>query len=97
MLEKISKRKSSFLREEYGREVMGEAAHRDLAERLRSVEAARASDTEEYRRNLAAIEAKLEKEWARRVRAEADLANQETGRQAMEKALDGDSPRIPFF
>ena len=84
------------MREEYGREVMGEAAHRDLAERLRSLEATRASDTQEYRRNLAAIEAQLEGR-ACRARAEADLANQETGRQAMEKALDGDSPRIPFF
>ena len=97
MLEKISKRKSSFLREEYGREVMGEAAHRDLTEQLHSVKAARASDTQEYRGNLAAIEAQLEKEWARRVRAEADLANQETGRLLMEKAMDGDFPRIPFF
>ena len=78
MLEKISKRKSSFLREEYGREVMGEVARRDLAERLRSVEAARASDTQEYGRNLAAIEAQLEEERARRARAKADLANQET-------------------
>ena len=97
MLEKISKRKSSFLREEYGREVMGEAAHRDLTEQLHSVKAARASDTQEYRRNLEAIEARLEEERARRARAKADLANQETGRQAMEKALDGDFPRIPFF
>ena len=97
MLEKISKRKSSFLREEYGREVMGEAARRDLAEKLHSVEAARASDTQEYRGNLAAIEAQLEEERARRVRAMADLANQETGHQAMEKTLDGDFPRIPFF
>ena len=97
MLEKISKRKSSFLREEYGREVMGEVARRDLAERLRSLEAVRASDTQEYRRNLAAIEAQLEEGRARRARAKADLANQETGRQVMEKALDGDFPRIPFF
>jgi len=97
VLEKISKRKSSFLREEYGHEVMGEAARQDLAERLHSVEAARASDAQEYRHNLAAIEAWLEEERARRARAEADLANQETGRQAMEKALDGDFPRIPFF
>ena len=97
MLEKISKRKSSFLREEYGREVMGEAARQDLAERLRSVEAVRASHTQEYRRNLAAIEAQLEEGRARRARAEADLANQESGRQAMEKALAGDFPRISFF
>ena len=97
MLEKISKRKSSFLREEHGREVMGKAAHRDPAERLRSVEAARALDAQEYRRNLAAIEARLEEERARRARAEADLADQETGCQAMERALDGDFPHIPFF
>jgi hypothetical protein len=96
-LEKISKSKSSFLREEHGREVMGEVAHRDLAERLCSMEAARASDALEYRRNLTAIEARLEEERARRARAEADLANQESGRQAMEKALDGDFPRISFF
>ena len=76
---------------------MGEAARRDLAERLRSVEAARASDAQEYRHNLAAIEAWLEEEWAHRARAEADLANQETGHQAMEKALDGDFPHIPLF
>ena len=75
----------------------GEAARRDLAERLRSVEAARASDTEEYRRNLAAVEAQLVGERTRRTRAEADLAKQETGHQAMEKALDGDFPRVPFF
>ena len=81
------------MREEYGREVMGEAARRDLAEKLHSVEAARASDTQEYRGNLAAIEAQLEEERARRVRAEANLAKQETGHQAMEKALDGDFPR----
>ena len=77
MLEKISKRKSSFLREEYGREVMGEAARWDLAERLRSAEATRASDAQEYRRNLAAAETQLEEERARRARTEADLANQE--------------------
>ena len=76
---------------------MGKAARRDLAERLCSVEAARASDALEYRRNLTAIEARLEEEQARRARAEADLANQETGCQAMERALDGDFPRIPFF
>ena len=75
----------------------GEAARRDLAERLRSVEAARASDTQEYHHNLAGVEARLEEEQIRRVRAEADLAKQETGRQAMEKALDGDFPRVPFF
>ena len=46
MLENISKMKSSFLREEYGREMVGEAVRWDLAERLRSVEAARASDTQ---------------------------------------------------
>ena len=97
MLEKISKRKSTFLWEEHGREVMGEAAHRELAERLRSVEAAHASDAQEYRRDLAAIRAQLEEERARRARAEADLASQEAGRQAMEKMLDGDFPRIPFF
>ena len=97
MLEKISKRKSTFLREEHGREVMGEAARRDLAERLRSVEAARASDAQDYRHNLAAIEAQLEEERACRARAEVDLMSQETGRQAMDKALDGDFPRIPFF
>ena len=44
VLEKNSKRKSTVLREEHGREVMGEAARRDLVERLRSVEAARTSD-----------------------------------------------------
>ena len=97
MLEKISKRKSTFLREEHGREVMGEAARRDLAERLRSVEAARASDAQEYRYDLAAIKAQLQKERTCRARAEADLASQETGRQAMEKALDGEFPRFPFF
>ena len=42
--------------------MIAEAAHRDLAERLRSVEAARASDTQEYRHNLAAVEARLEEE-----------------------------------
>ena len=52
----------------------GEAARWDLAERLRSMEAARASDTQEYRHNLAAVEARLEEERARRIRAEADLA-----------------------
>ena len=76
---------------------MGEAVHRDLAERLRSTEAARSSDAQEYRRDLAAIRAQLEEERARRARAEADLVSQETGRQVMEKALDGDFPRIPFF
>ena len=69
----------------------------DLAERLRSVEAACASDTEEYHRNLAAVEAQLVGERTHRTRVEADLAKQEAGRQAMEKALDGDFPRIPFF
>ena len=85
------------MREEHGREVLGEAARRDLAERLRSAEAARASDAQEYRRDLAAIKAQLEEEQARCARAEADLVSQETGRQAMEKVLDGDFPRIPFF
>jgi hypothetical protein len=96
-LEKISKRKSTFLWEEHGREVMGKAARWDLAERLRSVEAARASDAQEYRRDLASIRAQLEEEQARRARAEADLVSLETGRQVMEKVLDGDFPRIPFF
>ena len=54
-----------------------EASRRDLTERLPSVEAAHALDTEEYRRNLAAVEAQLEGERARRVRAEADLTRQE--------------------
>ena len=53
---------SSFLRKEYGREMAGEAARRDLAERLRSVEAARASDTQEYHHSLAGVEARLEEE-----------------------------------
>ena len=97
MLDKISKRKSTFLWEEHGREVMGEAARWDLAERLRSTEAACASNAQEYCRHLAAIKAQLEEERARRARAEADLASQETGRQVMEKALDGDFPRLPFF
>ena len=97
MLEKISKRKSTFLREEHDREVICEAARRDLAERLRSAEAARASDAQEYRHDLAAIKAPLEEERARRARTEADLASQESGRQVMEKMLDGDFPRIPFF
>ena len=74
-----------------------EAARRDLAERLRSMEAARASDTEEYRRNLVAVEAQLEGERARNVRAEANLVKQEASCQAMEKALDGDFPDIPFI
>ena len=50
-----------------------EVSCRDLTERLRSMEAVRASDTEEYRRNLAAVEAQLEGERACHVRAEADL------------------------
>ena len=50
-----------------------EATRRDLTERLRSMEAVCASNTEEYRRNLVAVEAQLEGERARRVRAEADL------------------------
>ena len=85
------------MREEYGREMVGEAVRRDLAERLRSVEAARASDTQEYHHNLAAVEAWLEEERTRRVRAVVDLAKQETGRQSMERELDGDFPRVPFF
>ena len=85
------------MREEYGREMVGEAARRDLAERLRSVEATHASDTQEYRHNLAAMEARLEEERTHHVRAEADLAKQETGRQSMERALDGDFPCVPFF
>ena len=97
MLEKISKRKSTFLREEHGCEVIGEAACWDLAERLHSVKAACASDAQEYRRDLAAIRIQLEEERARRACVEADLASQESGRQAMEKMLDGDFPRIPFF
>ena len=97
MLENISKRKSSFQWDEYGREILSEAARRDLTERLRSVEAARASDTEEYRRNLAAVEAQLEGERARSVRAEADLVKQEASCQAMENALDGNFPRLPSF
>jgi hypothetical protein len=74
-----------------------EAARRDLMERLRSVEAARASDTEEYRRNLAAVEAQLGGGRARRVCAEADLVKQEASCQAMEKALDGNFPHLPSF
>ena len=85
------------MREEYGREMAGEAARQDLAEQLRSVDAARASDTQEYRHNLAAVEAWLEEERTHRVHAEADLAKQETGRQSMERALDGDFPCVPFF
>ena len=85
------------MRKEYGREMAGEAARRDLAERLRSVEAARASNTQEYHHNLAAVEARLEEERTRRVRSEADLAKQETCRQLMERTLDGDFPRVPFF
>ena len=69
----------------------------DLAEHLHSVEAARASDTEEYRRNLAAVEAQLDGERACRVRAEADLVKQEASCQAMEKALDGNFPHLPSF
>ena len=85
------------MREEYGREMAGEAACRDLAKRLRSVDTVHASDTQEYHHNLAAVEARLEEEWTRRVRAEADLAKQETGRQLMERTLDGDFPCVPFF
>ena len=85
------------MREEYGREMAGEAARWDLAEWLRSMEAARASDTQEYHHNLAAVEARLEEERTHRVCAEADLAKQETGRQLMERTLDGDFPRVPFF
>ena len=72
-------------------------AHCDLAERLCFVEAARASDAREYRHNLAAAETRLEEQRARRVRTEVDLANQEMGCQAMERALDGNFPRIPFL
>jgi len=75
----------------------GEAARWDLAEWLRSVEATHASDTQEYRHNLTAVEAWLEEERTHRVHAEADLAKQETGRQSMERELDGDFPRVPFF
>ena len=69
----------------------------DLAERLCFVEAVRASDAREYRRNLAAVETRLEEERASRARTEADLANQKMGRQAMEGALDGKFTRTPFF
>ena len=61
------------------------------------MEAARASDTEEYRRNLAAVEAQLEGERARRVPAEANLVKQEASCLAMEKALDGNFPHLPSF
>ena len=74
-----------------------EAARRDLTERWCSVEAARASDTEEYRHNLVAVEAQLVGERARRVRAEANLVKQEASCQAMEKALDGYFPHLPSF
>ena len=74
-----------------------EAVRRDLTERWRSVEAARALDTEEYRRSLVAVEAQLEGERARRVRAETDQVKQEASCQAMEKALDGNFPRLPSF
>ena len=74
-----------------------EAACRDLMERLRSVEAARASDTEKYHRNLAAVEAQLEGERGRRVCAEADMVKQEASCQAVEKALDGNFSRLPSF
>ena len=97
MLEKISKSKSSFLREEHGREVMGEVVRWDLVERLCSIEATHASDAPEYHRNLAAVETRLEEERALRVRAETDLANQEMGCQAMERALDGNFNCIPFL
>jgi hypothetical protein len=76
---------------------MADVARRDLAERLRSTEAAHVSDAQEYRRDLAAIRAQLEEERVYRARAEADLASQETGCQVMEKALDVDFPRLPFF
>ena len=85
------------MREEYGRGMAGEAVRRDLAERLRSVDAVRASDTQEYRHNLATVEARLEEERTRHVRAEANLVKQETGRQTMERALDGDFPRVSSF
>ena len=74
-----------------------EAARRDLTEQLRSVEAARDSDTEEYHRNLAAMEAQLKGERAHRVRAEVDLVKQEASCQAMEKTLDGNFPHLPSF
>jgi len=61
VLEKTSKKKSALLREEHGREVMSEAARRELADRLRSVEAARASDTQGHDHSLAAAEAQTEK------------------------------------
>ena len=61
------------------------------------MEAARASDTEEYRRNLAAVEGQLEGERAHRVHAEADLTRQEASCQAMEKALDGNFLCPPSF
>ena len=64
MLEKISKRKSTFLRAEHSREVMGEAVHRDITKQLRSAEAARASDAQEHSRSLAAAEAQLEEKQA---------------------------------
>ena len=85
------------MREEHGREAMGEAVRRELAERLRSVEAACALDAQEHsRHSLAAAETQLEEERARRTRAEgrakqleANFANQEAGRQAMEGAWNG--------
>ena len=64
VLEKNSKRKSTLLWEEHGREVIGEAARRELAERLCSAEAARASDAQENSRSLAAAEAQLEEKQA---------------------------------
>ena len=76
---------------------MGKAARRDLVERLRTVEAMRALDAQEYCCSLAAAETRLEEQRARRVRTEVDLANQEMGCQAMERALDGNFPRIPFL
>ena len=40
--------------------MMSEAACRELAERLRSVEAARASDAQEHNRSLAAVGTQME-------------------------------------
>ena len=74
-----------------------EATRRDLTERWRSVNAARALDTKEYCRSLAAVEAKLEGERAHHVHAEADQVKQEASCQAMEKALDGNFPCLPSF
>ena len=68
----------------------------ELAERLRSIEAARSSDTQRHRRSLAAVEAQTEEKhallawaekWIRQL--EADLATREAGRQVMEEAMTG--------